>query len=626
MLEVRKRRTLSCDSRGLTLGTVLLCMVALALVLFTAGSAAVSHLRFVESAKSGDHARNLAEAALAETLSRLVQDDFAFGRTGTDRVVVTLSDVPGATGEATFDKAESGFTDGYSLNNLNSDSAVTGAGGRQIPGRTMHVVARGRVGSVERWMECIYYRPAFPDGLACTGKVDARSVYLTAVRRASAYSGGDPSGIPYEETLPANIFSNSTTLLTGQSTVSGSVGAVGSVSVAPSCTVRGEILPGSEPRSIPDLRLDEKIAIVEENNSPVSSTGGDLTLEPNFFMKSDGDLSVGGDLDMNGSVLLIKNGDLRVSGGIKGTGIILSEGDVEIRDGRTNLSTAEQVAIGCKGDFKLQAEAPEANYFQGLVYAEGNVEAKDITVVGAVVGNGQRGAAGDVKLDNVRFVYNPGSLEIVAVPPFVAGRRHEASNEWHHAGYSALIRPNADGDGWIIDAWAGLQRKDLGSRQESLTADQLRDIAPATFYEWTQKDIAVSQFGWSPNISGKMLQFYGPWEEGEELAFQHYFGHDAGLKEAVKWLDVKDQLSTVVQPNGDKDTWYDRMTIASDANPNGPEQPDGGKMSAEVFRDYRDAQSSNQASGVIHFNLNNLLAELGSNTSRVMLWRPIDRP
>lgn len=610
--------------RGVALGTVLLCLVALTLVLFTAASAAISHLRFAESVTAGNHARNLAESALAQTMSRLIQSDYTFGRSVGDRVTVTLEGVAGAEGEVSFDPGE--FATGFSTNNLDKDAARTGAGGRQVPGRTIHVVARGRCGSAERWVECLYYRPPFPDGLACTGKVDARSVYLTGVRRAADYVGGDPAQIAYKETVPANIFSNSASRgplpaasVSGQSTVTGSVGAVGSVSVTPECSIEGEILAGSEPRAIPDLRLDEKFSIVEENNVPLpSSSSGDLRLEPNFFALASGGLQVDGDLDMNGSVLLVKGGDLRVSGGIKGTGIILSEGDVIIRDGRSQLSTKEQVAIGCKGDFKLQAESPEGNYFQGLVYAEGDIEAKDITVVGAIVANGKNGAAGDVKLDNVRFIYNPGSMEIVAVPPFTAGC--SIDGKWYHSSYSALIRPGDEPREWVVDVWTGIQLAPLPRRSEKLTVAQLRDGSPLT---WRETHLQTSTF--TPQeerfrTTGGLFEFYGPWEMGSDLAFAHYWAHDQGLSVAARWLDGQKSLG------GDGATWYSRMSLASDANPHGPDRPDGEVMAAEVFDTYRRATDSQTPSGVLHFNLNNLLAELGPNTARILLWRPIERP
>lgn len=632
----------SGNRRGLTLGTVLLCMICLILLLLTAGTAAVSHLRFATAQETSEHAKNLAESAIAEAFTRLVQSDFSFGVDGLDssgqpaRVEVTVPDLPGATGVVTFDSSESGFSQAYSSNNIRSDAAISGARGRTVPGRSVHLVARGRVGSTERWVECIYYRPPFPDGLACTGLADARSVYLAAVRHVSDYPGGDPRTIPPEDALPANIFSNSqgrggrpSTQVSGSSVVTGSVGAVGPVSVSGDSEVEGEILPHSESRAIPDIRLDEKFSIVEENNTPVSSTGGDLTLEPNFFMLASHGLEVGGDLDMNGSVLLVKGGDLTVHGGIKGTGIVLCSGDVEIRDGRSHLDTAEQVAVGCKGSFRLRAEAPEGNYFNGLVYAEGDIEAKDITVVGAVVGNGKRGAEGDVLLDNVRFIYNPGSLQVVAFPPLVTAR--EWNNDAQFSMASATVRPRPDGSGWLVDAWAGLQvtkrpktkaekaQYERGVNESDWNLQKIKAISPGTFIEKTWKDISVDN---GPLPSSRYEYYGGPFTPAQQLALQQSHAYEVAMREVANWLDANDNQSDTGPGKG---SWFDRMSAGFKLNKNGPNPDyppeDGTTHILEIVNSYRAADTNQMPSKVVHFNLNNLLAEFNADNARVLLWR-----
>lgn len=630
------------------MGTVLLCMVALILILLTAGTVAVSHLRFATAEESADHARNLAEAALAEALTQLVQSDFKFGKrendsgppVGPGRVEVTIADLPGATGVVTFNKRENGFSRGYSTNNSGKDGSVLGAGDRLVPGRSVHVIARGRVGSTERWVECVYYRPPFPDGIACTGKVDARSVYLAAVRNAGSFDPSREPPVAAEDALAANIFSNAGgssagpgTSVSGASTVLGSVGSVGSVNVTPDCDIRGEILPGSEARDIPDLRLDEKFSIVEQNNTPVSSTSGDLTLEPNFFMLAEGGLDVGGDLDLNGSVLLVKGGDLKVTGGLKGTGILLCERDLEIRGGRSSFESAEQVAIGCKGSFRLHAESPENNFFSGLVYAEGDIEAKDITVVGALVANGKRGKAGNVSLDNVRYIYNPGSLEVVAFPPLVTAREWEGRKEVQLSIAGASIRPSSDGKNWLVNAWVGIQLtktawidgkgpKDprgehfRGVDEREWNYEKVKAISPLTFKVQTWTDILIEPgdqyFEDDTLVTGE------PSPE-ELLARQQAKAYEKVMKEyVVPWLDINDGESETPE----KKSWYDRMSkgVGDD------DFVDDTTHIREIVNSHSLATTNQKESKVIHFNLNNLLAELTTNTSRVMLWRPIERP
>ena len=200
----------------------------------------------------------------------------------------------------TFDMGETGFSKGYSKFNLESDSGTVGARDRQVPGRTVHLVARGKVGEVESWMECYYYKPPFPDGLAATGRVTASSLYLAGVRRTQGYAGGDPSTINPAEAFPANLFSNFSqagppvAVLSDNCRITGSAGAVGGVSVDASSIVEGEVLPGSDPRALPELDVVERIAAIETNAILTASTGGTLTLDQQWFSRCNGNLTVGG--------------------------------------------------------------------------------------------------------------------------------------------------------------------------------------------------------------------------------------------------------------------------------------------------------------------------------------------
>lgn len=446
-MNVRSRspvRVLRKSKGGWALGTTLACMIALSVLLFAAVSAGVSHLQMVSKTTNAQHAKNLAEAALSKAIAELVKSDYKFGKNGSDRVEVSVPDLEGSSGVVTFNRSESGFSDGYSTYNLDRDSNVSGGGARshQVPPRTVHLVARGRVGSSESWMECLYYKPPFPDGLAASGPVWVRSLYLAAVTSGQAYSGGDPGQIAPEDSRPANLFTNATGATAAQILegchITGSAGAMGGVSVDPDSQVLGEVLPGSEERAIPEIDVRARMDALRPNAVDVASTGGNLELDPDWFAQATSGLTVGGDLDLKGSVLLV-TGDLRVAGAIKGTGVILVDGSVEITDGRSNVTSADQVAIACTRDFNLRAEAPEGNYFQGLVYCEGDFEAKHITVVGATVVNGKNGAQGEARLDNVRFVQTPGSVEMELLRARGFGAH---ANNW---AWSFTLKPNPNG-------------------------------------------------------------------------------------------------------------------------------------------------------------------------------------
>ena len=398
-----------------SLGTVLLCMVVLAGILFVAVSAALSHLQVANAAEAQAHARNLAESAIAQALHEISES----GTQPAGDTVVTIEGVAG-TGLVTFNPGVD--SRGYSVFNLEGASSVPGTRGKIVPPRTVHLVGRGMVGSARSYVECLFYRPPFPDGLVASGPVKAEALQLYAIRRDDAYSGGDPKDIASDSVVPGNLFSNygdgwaagePTVQLLESSDINGSVGAVGSIAVDSSSVVGGEVRPGASERPIARLDIPAKIAALKPNAIPVSSSGADLTLDEDWFAISSGTLSVAGDLDLNGSALLVE-GDLTVQGSVVGTGIVLVNGDVSILDGGTAVVAGEQTAIACTGDFTLRAPDPEGNYFKGLVYCEGEFSAKDITVVGATVVNADSNpsARGQARLENVRFVYNPGAVTV----------------------------------------------------------------------------------------------------------------------------------------------------------------------------------------------------------------------
>lgn len=123
-----------------------------------------------------------------------------------------------------------------------------------------------------------------------------------------------------------------------------------------------------------------------------------------------------------------------------------------------------------------------------------------------MVANGKRGKAGNVSLDNVRYIYNPGSLQVAVFPALATGREWTrpwpGKDEVQLSSASATVRPNADGSGWLIDAWAGIQLKKIGwneskgergvDESEYRDVDKIRAISPATFVEKTWEDVLVT--------------------------------------------------------------------------------------------------------------------------------------
>jgi hypothetical protein len=580
---------------GLALGTVLACLAALVLILFTVVTSSINHLRFVNAHNTREHAKNLAEAALSQSIADLATSKYLLN---SGQVLVTTAGLDDAEGVVSFDTSGT-LGQAFSVNNLQSDEQVTGAQGRAVPGRTAHLVARGRVGDVEQWVECLLYKPPFPDGLITTGPVEASSLQLTGIRVDDGYVGGDPSStITPENLVPGNLFSNAAqggapgspaVTLAAACDITGSVGAAGGITVDTGSTVGGEVLPGSSARPVPSIDITSRISAVLPNAVGVSSTGGDLTLDANWFNKAP-NLNVGGDLILNGSVLVVQ-GDLTVNGSFQGTGVVLVDGDVMLTSGGSSVVADEQVAIACTGDMTLRASDPTTNYFKGLLYCEGDLEARHITVVGATVVNGQNGSAGAATIENVRFVYSPGGVRLSLRLP--KGKKYKRTsggvgNSGRHFALSFTRDPAPDGNGHLFHF------RFYGTRKGDLEGNNVDHPL-----KW-------------PGSGADTTRFFSM---GPELLTVNETMTLAEIKAHPQVVDLASRMTArlftelVLTP---PETWVpdppDNSQNLSDQIPNA------------IYQDFREEPDVYTES----FELNNLFADF-SGRSRILLWRAFER-
>ena len=583
---------------GMALGTVLACLAAMTLILYSAVSATLSHLNIANHVSQQQHAQNLAEAALAEAMAQLAANDYQPIPGG--QVVVTVAGLNDAEGTVSFNNTGD-FVNDYShsrLNDPNNTTSTTGARGRTVPESSVHLVARGRVGDIERWVECLYYRPPFPDGLVASGGIQASGLYLTGVRRSGNYSGGHPSTINPEDILPANLFSNSlvgstsgapAVNLEGNSEVNGSLGAVGSVSVNPNSSVTGEVLPGSEPQEIPELDLAAKMQTLIETSDPFVNSGGNVTLPDGWFSHAPSAVNINGDLDLNNSVLCVE-GDLNITGAITGTGFLLVDGDVTVGDGGSDVTGSDQIALATSGDLNLSASTPEDNFFKGLVYAEGDVDARDITVVGAMVVNGKRGKAGTVDLENVRFVYNPGgvTMNLRKLEGLPAPTRQ--------LGGAIAIRRSTNASKILVDF-------DLYISLSSGTPNGFDPDLPKT---WDQDSSNGPGSPTAMVVSEKDVEFPLPFDQANPA-----------------FVSAADELATrlldEVNRNSPSSENQETSALIDDAP---PDYPRG--LRRYILESLAEMIDQNPDTYELGFDLNNLLAEHTSE-SRVLLWQPWDR-
>ena len=555
-------------NRGVSLASILLCLAVLVTALFLTVSASLSHLSLVGSLAQRQHAENLAEAALSQAMARGIQTDFEFGSRSTDRVQVSFAGLDDAEGIVTFNRGE--FSEGFSSYNLNSDASMVGAGGTNIPPESIHMVARGRVGNTERWVECVFHRPPYPDGLVATGSVEAEGLQLSGVKESEKYLGGALEEIEAEDRTKANLFANGrdatgpSILLKADCDIHGSVGSPGDIQIETGNLVRGEVLPRSEPRPIPALDIRSRMATLQINSVPVNLP----TLDENWFSHSPGPLTVNGDLDLNGSALTV-DGNLRVTGAIKGVGIILVDGSVEILDGGSSVTSTDQVAVAATGDITLSASDKEGNYFQGLLYSEGNVSASDITVVGTVVSNGKNGRPGNVVLDNVRFVRTPASVELN-----LTAMRGFGYSDGRSTAISITLTRAPDGETYVADARVAFTKDSDADNNDDILHNPQEWIHLGDGAEYqTFSNVNVGKPG-DPNF-------------GDELG-----------RRIAQWIDPLDDR------NNTQD-WIEKYSVILDSELDG--MFDQTPERFEVF-----------------LSLNNLLAEQFGE-ARVLIWRPFSR-
>ncbi|MCA9790887.1 MAG: hypothetical protein KC910_03800 [Candidatus Eremiobacteraeota bacterium] len=413
-------------ARGLTIGSVLLLVTIITLALFTVVAVSFFHLNFSNTVVDQREARNLAESAVATALGKIWMDQtYGKARSDDQTIHIPSSYAPTeAEGWLTFSTSKaSSLKLPYSTNNFEEPTSVAGANGRQIPDSAVHLVAVGKCKNARYQMEAIYYIPPYPNALASTGPLTSSGGLLVAgVSSTQAFAdSGKAAAIDPADLDMAHVASNyegDTAVQIGPtSTVMGDVMAVGGIDLDSTVKVAGEVREHSGKQTMPDLDVDNIFAKLDEikGNDQILDGAPTMTnLEVDFFTEALGDLKVNGNIHLNGGLLYVR-GDVDVSGKVYGNGAIFSLGDVSIKEG-AEISATDVVALVSKGDITLHGLSKAGNFFNGLVYTEGDLWAKDITVVGAAVANGPKGK-GKLRLDNVTLVKTPISVSFaVGIP------------------------------------------------------------------------------------------------------------------------------------------------------------------------------------------------------------------
>jgi hypothetical protein len=411
------------NSRGMTIGTVLLLVTVGSLAIFTMVAMAFFHMRFSNVIVNQRSARNIAESALATALTKVWESNTY----GTERGVLQFVHLNSTTDEAaegfvSFNKAKaSEFGVPFSTNNFESEAAVEGGNGRTVPDSAVHIVALGECRGARYKVEMLYYVPPYPNAMASSGPVVATGGLLVAglpsVERATEIKGA--GGLDKNKLEPGHIMSNSSSgqaIFVGPgSEIRGDLVAVGGIKVGSPVEILGEVRPNASPQTVPSLNVDgvfEKLDEVATRDKILDPTVPDGTAI-DYFTEATAPLTVRGDLVLDGGVLYCRD-DLNVQGEVTGNGAIFSLGDVKI-DGGADLSASDQIAVVAKGSLELQGASKESQYFNGLVYSEEEILASDITIIGAAVVNGDKDSL--LQLDNVNLIKTPLAVKLVIGTP-----------------------------------------------------------------------------------------------------------------------------------------------------------------------------------------------------------------
>lgn len=393
-------------ARGSTLASVLLVLMIAVTLTFVVAQASMTHLQFAAGLDNRQHARNLAESAIHQALAQILESEgYGKNRAGANFIKVTDPRYPqGAYGYLTFNKGEAALERTYwSTNNLSGGSDVGDR--RPVPSSTVHLVGVGRCGDTQQTVEILYYRPPYPKALTSTGPINATGGLQVAAMQDGATYPGSPATIPVDDAERGSIHSNASgpkaIELGPGCNITGNVAASGQILLDPSVVVGGEVRADSNPQPVPNLNVQAMIDGVDQvpNTQSLAGSTGSLTID--WYAGSTGDLTINGDLTLQDGVLWVK-GNLHVNGCIKGYGLVLVDGDAQADTG-SELDAQNLVALAATGDVQLHATDQNRFYFQGLIYSEGNIDARQITVLGTIIANGSPGK-GRLDLDRVTAV------------------------------------------------------------------------------------------------------------------------------------------------------------------------------------------------------------------------------
>lgn len=352
----------------------------------TIGALAFSQLNLTQLKGSRNDVRNAAEAVLQLALAEVCEhEDY-----GLNKESLSWTSPDGLTrGTLTFDKDQPD----YSSNRLKTDVPTEGSRG-VVPANSLQLIGKARRGGLESRVIVLVHVPPYPFAVSSSGEFHSGGSMLVGElpeHENPAFLAVSPPDLT--RLKPGNLASRANTAqsikLKASDVVLGDVAAAGQIEEEPGAQVRGEKREHDDISPLPDLDIDSfspPPAITQTLNAGSIAARPDSLLLDSFH-KSTGALTIPNGLELKSGVLYV-DGDLTVNGGIKGKGAIFCKGKV-VLSGGAELNADNQVALLAKNGVTMTGTGVgNTNFFQGLVYTEGDVTADKLSVTGAVVANG----------------------------------------------------------------------------------------------------------------------------------------------------------------------------------------------------------------------------------------------
>ncbi len=372
--------------------TVLMMVTLMMTLAFTVLGIAFNHLNISFRSSNNSQARHLAEATMALAIEKLSADE-EFGLTGTadDRtIILTLDSLPdGSEGVLSFHEGRAASLGvPYSTNNR-SETSTSGADGQVVPGQSIHLVAKAEVKGSRSIMEAVVVVPRFPYSIASNGKIQSNGgLTVASVRPGVNYDLSLP--LHEDDLEPGHLVTNSTSgndavVLSGTNKIFGDLQSASGATIGADTQILGNKRLDTDPISLPNLNVWDYDPIAEPGVQNIYSGSG--TLSVSGFNRSSGDLTVDNGVVLDGGVLFV-DGDLNVSsGGVTGKGALIASGNININGGG-EAATDNQAALISGGDIQLDGITAEKAKFAGLVYTEGNLNARNFRLAGVFVAAG----------------------------------------------------------------------------------------------------------------------------------------------------------------------------------------------------------------------------------------------